>query len=182
MTARLTAIDPATATGESKAALDAVEKKMGRIPNIFKLMGNSPAAVNAYLAFSEALSKGLLDAPMRERIAIAVAEVHGCEYCLSAHVAIGKSVGLSDDELNKARQQQSSDPKADAAMSFVRDVIVRKGHIIDADLQEARAGGLSDGEVAELVANLALNIFTNYFNLVAATENDFPKVPLAFPV
>jgi uncharacterized peroxidase-related enzyme len=181
MTARLTPVDPATATGETKAALDAVEKRMGRVPNIFKLMANSPAAVNAYLAFSDALSKGLLDAQMRERIAIAIAETHDCEYCLSAHVAIGKSVGLSDDELAKARQQQSADPKADAAMSFVRDVIVRKGDIIEADLSEARAAGLTDGEVAELIANLALNVFTNYFNLVAKTENDFPKVELAFP-
>ncbi len=181
MTARLKPVNPETATGETKAALDAIQQKMGRIPNIFLLMANSPAAVNAYLAFSDALSKGFLDAQMRERIAIAIAETHGCEYCLSAHVAIGKSVGLSEDELNKARQQQSSNAKADAAMSFVRDVLVRKGEIIDADLEEARVAGLTDGEITELIANVALNVFTNYFNLVAKTENDFPRVKLAFP-
>jgi uncharacterized peroxidase-related enzyme len=182
MTARLKPVTPESATGEAKAALDAVQSRMGRVPNTFQLMANSPAALKAYLAFSDQLSKGLLDAQMRERIAIAVAETHGCEYCLSAHVAIGKSVGLSDDELMKARQQQSSDPKADAAMSFVRDVLVRKGSIIDADLEEARTAGLTDGEIVELVANLALNIFTNYFNLVSKAENDFPPVKLAFPV
>ncbi|MBS2000701.1 MAG: carboxymuconolactone decarboxylase family protein [Candidatus Obscuribacterales bacterium] len=178
---RLKPVDQATASGATKEALDKIQAKMGRVPNIFALMGNSPAAVNAYLAMSEALSHGALDAHMRERIAISAAEIHHCEYCLSAHTAIAKSVGLSDDEQVKARQSQSGDAKADVGLTFVRNILLRKADVQDSDIADLHAAGYTDGEIAELIANTALNVFTNYFNLIAKTENDFPKVPLLFP-
>lgn len=178
---RLKPVDQASASGATKEALDKIQQKMGRVPNVFALMGNSPAAVNAYLAMNDALAAGTLGAEMRERIAITAAEVHACEYCLSAHTAIAKGIGMSEEELTKARQSQSSDPKADAGLTFVRNIILRRADIADADIKELYAAGYTDGEIAELVANTALNVFTNYFNLVAKTENDFPKVALAFP-
>jgi len=179
---RIKAVDPATATGEAKKTLDAVQQKMGRVPNIFQLMANSPAAVQGYLNFSEALSKGLLDPQVRERIAIVCAETNHCQYCLSAHVAIGKAVGLSDDELTRAREIRSADPKTTAALTFVRNLILRRADLPNDDLELLREAGFTDGEICEIVANVALNIFTNYFNHIAQTEVDFPKVELAFPV
>ncbi len=181
--ARLQTITQETATGRAKDVLDSVQKKMGRVPNIFSLMANSPAAVQGYLNFSGALADGLLDAKIRESIAIVCAQTNECEYCLSAHTAIGKSIGMTDEELKLAQQVTSKDPKADAAIKFARWLILRKAEdVSDEDIANLKAAGLNDGEIAEIVANVALNIFTNYFNHVAQTEVDFPKVKLAFPV
>lgn len=179
---RIQPVDPSTATGRTNEVLDAVKQKMGRVPNIFSLMANSPAAVEAYLRAAESLSTGILSAQLREQIAITCAEVNGCEYCLSAHVAIARSIGMSDSEIEKARTERSSDPKADAIMTFVRAVVVRRADITDSYLDELRAAGANDAEITEIIANIALNIFTNYFNVIAKTEVDFPKVKLAFPV
>lgn len=178
---RLQAVDPATATGTQKEVLDQVAKKFGRIPNIFALMANSPAAVKAYLSFNDALAAGSLDAKVRELIAIACAETHSCEYCLSAHMAIGKSAGLTDNELKKAQQIQSDDPKADAALTFVRNLLLRRADLPDSDIDALRTAGFTDGEIAEIIATVSINIYTNYFNITAQTELDFPKVALAFP-
>ena len=125
---------------------------------------------------------GLIDAKMRERIAIVCAETHACEYCLSAHVATGKMAGLSESELHRARQMQSEDSKIDIALTFVRNVVLRRAQLPDLDFQEIREAGWTDGEIAEILLLIGLNTFTAYFNLVAQTELDFPKVPLAFPV
>lgn len=178
---RMKRVDQAAAPAATKEVFDKITAKMGRVPNIFAIMGNSPAAVNSYLAMDAALAGGLLDAQMRERIAITAAEVHACEYCLSAHSAIAKSVGMSEDELKKARQSQSSDPKVDIGLTFVRNILLRRADISDSDIKDLHDAGWTDGEISELIANTALNVFTNYFNLVAKTENDFPKVALAFP-
>jgi alkylhydroperoxidase family enzyme len=105
-----------------------------------------------------------------------------CEYCLSAHVAIAKSIGMPDAEIEKARTERSSDPKSDAILTFVRAVVVRRADITDAYMEQLREAGVTDAEIAEIVANISLNVFTNYFNVIAKTENDFPKVKLAFPV
>lgn len=180
MTSRLQPVDVDKATGETKAVLDAVQKKMGRVPNIFKLMANSPAAVQGYLDFSGALAKGVLSPKLREQIAITCAETHTCEYCLSAHYAIGKSIGMTDAELDEARLERAADPKSDAALSLTRMILTRRGDVSDISWEPYK-GVLSDAEIAEIIANLAMHVFTNYFNLVAQTENDFPKIPTAFP-
>src|SRR5271156_5917937 len=111
MTTRIKPVDVGNATGTTKEVLDSVKQKMGRVPNIFQLMANSPAAVDGYLAFSGALSKGGLTDKQRELIAITSAEVHICEYCLSAHYAIGKSIGMTEHELAEARNERSDDKK-----------------------------------------------------------------------
>ncbi|MBY0357861.1 MAG: carboxymuconolactone decarboxylase family protein [Candidatus Obscuribacterales bacterium] len=179
---RLQAVNPETATGKTKELFTGINGKLGRVPNVFLHMANSPAVLEAYLGFSGALAGGMLDAKLRELIAIMVAETHVCEYCLSAHVTLGKMAGLNDQELNLARQQRSENPKYNAALRFARIMVTKRAEMVDSDLDELKAAGFNDGEVAEIIANVALNIFTNYFNHVVQPEVDFPKVPTAFPV
>lgn len=175
---RLAAIDPATAKGMAKELLDKIQKQLGMTPNMMRTMAQSPAVLDSYLGFNAALSRGALDAKLRECIAIVVAETNRCQYCLSAHTAIGKMVGLDEEELRGSRQSASSDPKTAAALKFARAVASRHGHVSDDDLRRVRQAGHTDAEVAEIIANVALNVFTNYFNLVVGTEVDFPKVEL----
>ncbi len=175
---RLTAINPEEATGKAKELLDGVQAKLGMRPNLMRTMAQSPAVLEAYLNFSGALSGGTLSPGLREQIAIAVAEVNNCQYCLSAHTAIGRLVGLGDIELGAARRSASSDPKAEAALRFAQAIVVTRADVTDNDVKRVRDAGYTDGEIAEIVANVAVNIFTNYFNHVAQTEVDFPKVEL----
>ncbi len=181
MTTRLQPVDVEKATGKTKEVLDTINQKMGKVPNVFKIMANSPAAVEGYLGFSAALANGVLSRKLQEQIAITCAEIHICEYCLSAHYAIGKSIGMTDDELEEARLERSKDPKSDAALSLARLLITTKGELKDGSLPQFRDAGLTDAEITEVIAHVALNTFTNYFNLVAQTEVDFPRIKTAFP-
>lgn len=175
---RLTAINPVNATGKSKQLLDGVQSKLGMAPNLMRTLAASPAALEAYLNFGASLSGGLLNAKLREAISIAVAQANSCEYCLSAHFALGKMAGLQPLEIARIRESHSEDPKRQAALQFVQALVVRRGEVSDATVEAVRKAGYSDGEIAEIVANVAINIFTNYFNLVAQTEVDFPRVSL----
>ena len=176
---RLTAIDPANATGEAKELLGGVQKKLGMMPNLFRTMANEPAVLKAFLGFGEALSGGRFDAKSREAIALAVAGANLCEYCISAHTAISKSLKVDDLEIKRRLDGHSSDPKLDAALVFARKIVERRGLVGDEDVAAVRAAGHDDGAIAEIVANVAANLFSNYFNHVAQTEVDFPKVDLA---
>ena len=173
---RITALNPAQATTRAKKLLDAVQSKLGLTPNITRAMANSPAVLEAYLDFSSALASGALDAAVREQIAITVAEVNLCAYCLSAHTTIGQMAGLKSDAIIGARSANAADPKTDAILKLARAIVVQRGEISEGDFDNARQEGVNDGEVAEVVANVALNIFTNYFNHVAQTDIDFPMV------
>lgn len=173
---KLTPIDPATATGRTKQLLNKVQQKFGRVPNITRLLANSPAALDGYLNFSAALAGGRLDPQLRERIAIAVASENGCDYCLSAHTAAGKMIGLSADELAAAQQGNSSGEKESAALRFATKLVRERGWVADEDVAALRQAGFDDGEIVEIIAAVVLNIFTNYFNHVAQTEVDFPRV------
>lgn len=161
----------------ARPLLTAVEKQLGVVPNLFRVVGNSPAALEGYLGLNGALGKGLLDARTRERIAVAVAELNGCDYCLSAHTYLGKSLAKLDDaELAANREGGSSDAKADAALRFATKVVRTRGHVSDADVEAVKAAGYDDAQVIEIVAHVALNTLTNYVNEVAKTEVDFPLV------
>jgi len=173
---RLNAIDPTTATGKAKDLLDGVQKKLGMTPNMMRTMANSPAVLEGYLNFGAALGTGRLSAKLREQIALTVAEANGCDYCLSIHAAISKKVGLGADELAASRHATSSDPKTEAALSFAREIVVNRGEVGSAQFARIHEAGYGAGEIAEVIANVAINVFTNYFNLVAQTEVDFPKV------
>lgn len=176
---RLTTVDPATAEPQARALLGKVERALGVTPNMMKAMANSPAVLDAYLSFSGALSKGRLPAAVQEQIALATAVANECGYCLAAHTVLGSRAGVSDDDLVAGRHARASDPKVEAALRFTLAVISAKGFVSDADLADVRAAGYDDGEIGEIVAAVALNTFTNYFNSVGETQLDFPAVDLA---
>lgn len=171
---------PATIAGAPVSAqplLEAVSKQLGVVPNLFRLVSNSPAALEGYLGLSGALSKGTLPAATRERIALAVAQVNGCDYCLSAHTYLGKNLaGLDDAEMTANRGGRSNEPKADAAVRFAAKVARDRGQISDGDMREVRAAGYDDAQVIEIVQHVALNVWTNYINVVADTDIDFPLI------
>lgn len=173
---RITPLNPAEATGKAKQLFDAVQAKVGAVPNLYRVFANSPAAFEGVLNFGQALAGGVLDAKVRERIALAVAEINDCDYCRSAHTFIAGKLGLTEREVADARQATSADARVSAILSLARSLVVQRGHLTDAEFQAARAAGLSDAEVIETVANVALNIFTNYTNHVARTVVDFPAV------
>jgi uncharacterized peroxidase-related enzyme len=175
---RLSAIQPETATGKVKQLLDAVQTKLKITPNMTRVMANSPAVLEAYLSFSAALFGGVLPGKLREEIALEVGEQNSCQYCVSAHSVIGKSTGLSDVEIEQARDAQSSLPKHAAALAFARQIVAKKGRPTDADFDSVKRAGFTDGEIAEIIGHVALNIFTNYFNNSAEVEVDFPKIAL----
>ncbi|MGH9959959.1 MAG: carboxymuconolactone decarboxylase family protein [Pyrinomonadaceae bacterium] len=175
---RIQPVNYEQASGKAKQLLDAVKAKLGLTPNMMKTMAQSPAVLEAYLNFSNALEGGTLDARLREQIALISAEINGCGYCASAHTAIGKMVGLGEDAILAARKGNSTDVRTDAALKFARNVIINRGEVSDADVQAVKDAGFSDGESGEIVANVALNIFTNYFNEIARTDIDFPRVQI----
>ena len=165
------------APASSQPLLQAVKKQLGVVPNLFRLVSNSPAALEGYLSLSGALNKGTLPAPTRERIALAVAEINGCNYCLSAHTYLAKNLAKLDDaEITANRNGTSNDPKADAAIRFAAKVTQARGHVSDDDVRAVKLAGYDDAQVVEIVLHVALNTLTNYVNEVAKTEIDFPVV------
>ena len=165
----------------SQPLLEAVNKQFGMVPNLFRVVGNSPAALEGYLGLNAALGKGTIDAKTRERIALAVAEINGCDYCLSAHSYMGANLAKLDEaEILANRRGMSTDAKADAAVRFAASVTTARGHVGDSDLAAIRAAGFSDAQIVEIVLHVALNTLTNYVNNVAETVIDFPVAkPLA---
>lgn len=167
----------ADAPAASQPGLEAVKKQFGTVPNLFRLVANSPAALEGYLALNGALAKGTLPAPTRERIALAIAEINGCSYCLSAHSYIGRNLAKLDDaEIAANRSGASNDPKADAAVRFAAKVARQHGHVGDDDLRAVKLAGYDDAQIVEIVLHIALNTWTNYINEVGGTEIDFPVV------
>lgn len=168
----------ADAPERARPLLETVQKQIGRVPNLFRAMSTSPAALGGYLGLSGALASGTLPAPTRERIALAIAKVNGCAYCLAAHSYFGRvAAKLDDAELTANRNGYSNDPVADAAVRFAVLVARQRGHVSEADLARVRAAGYTDAQLIEIVQHVALNTLTNYFNEVFATDIDFPRIP-----
>jgi uncharacterized peroxidase-related enzyme len=177
---RIQAIAPDQATGKAKELLDAVNAKLGMVPNIARTMANAPAVLEGYLGLSGALAKGTLSAKVREQIALTVAQRNTCDYCLAAHSTIGKMVGLTEEQILDSRHGKAIDSKTDVLLRFAGRLVDNRGVVSDSEFDEVRTAGHSDAVIAETVATVALNIFTNYFNHVTAPEIDFPKaVPLS---
>jgi uncharacterized peroxidase-related enzyme len=161
----------------SQPLLLAVKKQLGSVPNLFRLVANCPAALEGYLGLNGALAKGKLDGGTRERIALAIADINNCNYCLAAHSYLAKNLAKLDDaEIAANRNGSSNDRKADAAVRFAVKVATERGHVSDADLEAVRAAGFGDAEIVEIVLHVALNTLTNYVNEVAETDIDFPRV------
>jgi uncharacterized peroxidase-related enzyme len=142
--------------------------------NFLHLLANSPAALNGYLACAGALSQGHLTPRQRELLALAIAEINGARYCLSAHYAAARKLGLGNVEIRAARRATSADPQTHSMLRFAQAVALQRGELSDADFQSLRQAGFTDSLIAEIVSNIALNIFTNYFNAIARTDIDFP--------
>ena len=171
---RIPTLDPKKAEGKAKELLKVVEEKMTQAPNILKTMAHAPAVLQSYLDFSGALREGILEGKLQEKIALLTAETNQCNYCLAAHTAIGKGVGLDDQGIFDARSGKAGDPKEQAALELAKNIIDKRGFIEDADLEKARSARLSDAEILEICAHVALNFFTNYINHLVDTEIDFP--------
>ena len=171
---------PATievAPAGARPLLERVKKQLGSVPNLFRLVSNSPAALEGYLGLSAALSKGALPVQTRERIALAVAQINGCNYCLSAHTYLGRNLAKLDDaEIAANRSGGSNDAKAAAAVRFAVKVAQSRGHVSAEDVAAIRAAGYDDAQVIEIMLHVALNTWTNYINEVAQTDIDFPVV------
>jgi uncharacterized peroxidase-related enzyme len=173
---RLTIPDRSSADLAAQPLFDAIERQLGAVPNLYRLIGLSPATLEGVLAFSQALGQ-TLDVQTRERIALAVAQVNGCDYCLSAHSYLAVNVaGLDQAEIAAARRGRSGDSRANAAVAFARKIVEAHGRITDADLAEIRLADFSDGQIVEIVANVAINVLTNLLGIVADTDIDFPVV------
>jgi uncharacterized peroxidase-related enzyme len=167
----------ADAPAASRPLLEAVAKQLGSVPNMFRSIATSPQALEGHLGLFGALSHGTLPPATRERIALAVAEVNGCGYCLSAHTYLGRNLAKLDDaEITANRNGASNDPKADAAVRFAATVARERGHVTDNDFAAVKRAGYTDAQVVEIVQHVALNSWTNFFNEVFQTEIDFPVI------
>jgi uncharacterized peroxidase-related enzyme len=172
-------IEPETATGPAAGLLAQVNKALGLVPNMTKVMANSPTLLKAYLSLSGTVGSGVLPAGVRERLAISTAQLNGCQYCLSAHTYIGANIAKVDTaELDAARKAQSDDPHVAALLQLSNEIAENNGDVGQEALHVAREQGVTDQEIGEVVANLALNVLTNYFNVLAGVENDWPVVSL----
>ena len=174
---RLDQIEPETATGAAADLLNQVQQTLGVTPNMTKVMASSPALLQGYLALAGALGGGVIPGPVREGLAVATAEANGCEYCLSAHTYIGANVAKIDAaELDRARSAESTDPHAAALLALSDAILRNRGDVDDATIAAARAAGVTDAEIGEAVGHIALNVLTNYFNVLSQVDNDWPVV------
>jgi uncharacterized peroxidase-related enzyme len=175
---RLNHVEIADAQGETKELLETIQKQFGMVPNFMKVFANSPATLAGFLGLNNNLHRGELDAGTRERIALALAEENGCQYCVSAHTALGKQAGLDESEIRAAREGGSAEPRADAAVKFAQAILDNKGDITTGELNAVREAGYDDGEIVELIGHIGLNVLTNFFAKAARIDIDFPEVQL----
>jgi uncharacterized peroxidase-related enzyme len=175
MNARIPALDPVNATGQTADLFGGVKAKLGVVPNLMRTLAQSPHVLQGYLGLGAALSQGVLPARVREQLALAISEVNGCDYCLSAHTLLGQKAGLTSDAVTAARRADAADPKVAALLQFARAVVAARGSVSDDALATVRAAGATDAELIEVVAHVAINVLTNYTNNLAQTVIDFPR-------
>ena len=175
---RIEMVNPEQTSGEKQEILAQIQKTFGVTPNMFKTIANSTAALKMMWSGFGALGAGKLGSQLGEQIAVAVAESNRCEYCLAAHMALGKMAGLSAETMTNAQAGKSGDPKIQAALTFALKLVNERAHVSDADVQALRNVGFGNDEIAEILAHVALNIFTNYTNVAFNVPVDFPKVSL----
>jgi uncharacterized peroxidase-related enzyme len=175
---RIELVNPSTAEGDAGKLLEQIHGAFGVVPNMFRAVANSPAALQSMWGAFGALGGGTLGARLGEQIAVAIADRNDCEYCLAAHTALGRKAGASAQEMAAAQAGESSDPKTAAALKFAIAVVEKRAHVGEADVAALRAAGFADGEIVEVMAHVALNLFTNYVNVAFAVPLDFPGVKL----
>jgi len=175
---RVTLIDRQHTTDDRKVILDQINGAFGTVPAMFRAVANSPAALKSMWGSFGALGGGTLDAKLGEQIAVAVADRNACEYCLAAHTALGRKAGATGAEMTAAQGGQSDDPRTQAALTFALKLVEARGQLTDADVQVVRDAGFDDEKIVEIVAHVALNLFTNYVNVALGIPVDFPAVKL----
>ncbi|WP_329853122.1 peroxidase-related enzyme [Stenotrophomonas pavanii] len=175
---RVPLIDAATTTADRQALLGQVHAAFGATPAMFRAVANSPAALHSMWGSFGALGGGRLSPLLGEQIAVAVANRNACAYCLAAHTALGRKAGASSEQMAAAQTGQSSDPATAAALGFALKVVEQRAQIADGDVQALRAAGFDDEQIVEILAHVALNLFTNYVNVAFDVPVDFPKVAL----
>lgn len=175
---RLHIIDASNANAEQHALLEAIQAQLGMVPNFLKVFANSPVALKAFLGLHGVAGAGSLDAATQERIALALAQQNGCEYCVSAHTTIGRQSGLSDDDMAAARAGSSTDPRAAEAVRFARRLMASQGDVNNADLMAVRAAGYSDADLVEIITHVGMNFLTNVLGKASRVDIDFPRVSL----
>lgn len=170
--------NPENTTGERKEILTQIQSTFGATPNMFKAIANSTPALKMMWSSFGALGKGKLGAQLGEQIAVAVANVNRCEYCLAAHTALGKGAGLTSEVMAKAQAGKSNDAKTQAALTFAIKLVKEKANVAPDEIAALKKVGFNDEDIAEILAHVALNIFTNYTNVAFDVPVDFPKVAL----
>jgi uncharacterized peroxidase-related enzyme len=175
---RIPLIDAAHASTERQQLLGEIRAAFGTVPNMFRAVANSPAALRSMWSAFGALGQGSIPAPLSEKIAVAVDNRNDCHYCLAAHTALGKKAGASEAEMAAAQVGQSTDPATAAALAFALKVVEQRGKVGEADVAALRGIGYSDEQIVEIVAHVALNLFTNYINVAFDVPVDFPAVGL----
>jgi uncharacterized peroxidase-related enzyme len=165
-----------TATVDATELLGRVHRQLGRVPNLYAALASGPAALEGYLAMREQLTRGVLGSRLREQLALLIAQENDCGYCVSAHTFRGGLMGMTEDELTRTRDASDADPHAAAVLGLAREIVRTRGRVSDADRDRARAAGVTDAETAEIVAHVALNTLSNYYNHLARPEPDFPEV------
>jgi uncharacterized peroxidase-related enzyme len=175
---RLNHINPEAAEGEASKLYEKIQRQLGGVPNFMQILANSPPALSAFMNFNGELSRGSLESKIRERIALSTAEANGCEYCVSAHTALGEKAGLSPAEIAAARVSSSGDVRARAALEFATTVLEQRGDVTTDELNTVRSAGFDDGQIVEIIAHVALNVLTNFLGKVGQIDIDFPRIEL----
>ncbi|HEX7987978.1 MAG TPA: carboxymuconolactone decarboxylase family protein [Duganella sp.] len=175
---RIAIIDNSNANAEQQALLDAIQGQLGMVPNFLKVFANSPVALRAFLGLHGVAGAGSLDLQTRERIALALAQQNACEYCVSAHTAIGRKSGLTGDEIGAARNGGSEDAKAAIAVKFATSLMEKKGEVSAVEFGQLRNAGFSDSDIVEIITHVGMNFLTNILGKASQVEIDFPRVDL----
>ncbi len=175
---RIPLVDPSSAPAASQDLLRQIHGAFGATPNMFRAVANSPAALRSMWSAFGALGGGTLPAQLGEKVAVAIADSNRCEYCLAAHTVLGRKAGATAEQMSAAQAGRADDPQTAAALDFALKVVRGRGQLRDADIAALRQAGFDDGQIVELLAHVALNLFTNYVNVAFDVPVDFPKVAL----
>ena len=178
---RIHIINESNANSEQQVFLNAIQNKLGIVPNFLKVFANSPTALRAFLGLHSVSEDGSLDAITRERIALAIAQQNQCQYCVSAHTAIGKKSGLDSTEIKSNRSGTSQNEKASIAIKFAQTLVEYNGEITTEELNEVRIAGYTDADIVEIITHVGMNILTNIIGKVSQVDIDFPEVSLELP-
>jgi len=156
---------------------EGLKSKLGTVPNLYATMALSDNALGSYLNFSASVANGSLSAGEREIVSLAVSQVNGCRYCQSAHTALAKMNGFSDEEAIGFRKGKSDEAKLGALATLAREVTLTRGNPAKETVQSFFDAGYGKESLIDVLLVAAGTTFTNYVNIITQTPIDFPAVP-----